>query len=134
MEGPRNVIADTFSRLLHKDDTSSLVGKKAFTADSELASYSLFDDKEIIDCLVNLPCLISHQKQKQQTSKRHRRSNNGTINDQGYLNLPEHMVEESPLDIENIKEKQDEGNDLQQSRKDILSGTVSRHLTSSQIW
>ena len=110
------------------------MGEKAFTIDSEFASYSLFDDKEIFDCLVILPCFTSRKKRKQQTSKRHRRSNNGTINDQGYLNLPEHMVEESPLDIENIKEKQDEGNDLQQSRKDILSGTVSRHLTSSQIW
>jgi hypothetical protein len=59
VEGPRNVIADTFSRLLRQDDTSALVGKKATTEDSELASYSLFDDKEIFDCLVNLPCLSS---------------------------------------------------------------------------
>ena len=32
-----------------------------------------------------------------------------------YLNLPEDMVEDNPLDLENIKEKQDEDNDLQQS-------------------
>ena len=32
-----------------------------------------------------------------------------------YLNLPEDMVEDNPLDIENIEEKQDEGNELQQS-------------------
>ncbi len=57
VEGPLNVIADTFSRLLHQDDTSALVGKKATTKDSELANYSLFDDKEIFECLVNLPCL-----------------------------------------------------------------------------
>ena len=56
VEGPRNLIADTFSRLLHQDDTPALVGKKATTEDSELAIYSLFDNKEIFDCLVNLPC------------------------------------------------------------------------------
>jgi hypothetical protein len=32
-----------------------------------------------------------------------------------YLNLPEDMVENNPLDLENIKEKKDEDNDLQQS-------------------
>jgi hypothetical protein len=115
VEGPLNVIADTFSRLLRQDDTSALAGKKALTTDSELASYSLFDDKEIFDCLVNLPCFTSRKKRKQQTSKKRRRSNDGSINDQCYLNLPEDMVEDNPLDIENIKEKQDEDNDLQQS-------------------
>ena len=59
VEGPCNVIADTFSfsRLLCQNDTSASVGKKAITEDSELTRYSLFDDKEIFDCLVNLPCL-----------------------------------------------------------------------------
>ena len=28
VEGPHNVVAETFSRLLHQDDTSALVGKK----------------------------------------------------------------------------------------------------------
>ncbi len=110
MESQRNVIADTFSRLSRQDDTSTLVGKKALTADSELASYSLFDDKEIFDCLVNLTCLTSCKKRKQQTPKICRRSNDGSIKDQCYLNLPEDMVEDNPLDIENIKEKQDEDN------------------------
>jgi hypothetical protein len=32
-----------------------------------------------------------------------------------YLNLPEDMVEDNPLDLENTKEKQDEDNDLQHS-------------------
>jgi hypothetical protein len=41
VEDPRNVIADTFSRLSLQDDTPALVGKKAFTTDSELASFSL---------------------------------------------------------------------------------------------
>ncbi len=38
IEGPRNVIADTFSRLLRKDVPSTLVGKKAahIVSDSEL--------------------------------------------------------------------------------------------------
>ncbi len=64
VEGPRNVIADTFSRLSCQDDTSVLVGKNTTTEDSELANYSLFDDKEIFDCLVNLPCLNCRKKKK----------------------------------------------------------------------
>ncbi len=32
-----------------------------------------------------------------------------------YLNLPEDMVEDNPLDLEDIKEKQDEDNDLHRS-------------------
>ncbi len=69
MEGPCNVIADTFSRLSRQDDTSALVGKKTTTEDSELANYSLFDDKEIFDCLVNLPCLNSQKKGKHVKTK-----------------------------------------------------------------
>ncbi len=69
VEGPHNVIADTFSRLSRQDDTSALVlvGKKATSEDSEVASYSLFDDKEIFDSLVNLPCLSSRKKRKLET-------------------------------------------------------------------
>jgi hypothetical protein len=33
--GLRNVIADTFSSLLHQDDMSDIVGKKAITEDSD---------------------------------------------------------------------------------------------------
>jgi len=51
------VIADTFSRLSRKDDAPGLVGKEATVSD--LAYYSLFDDKAIFDCLLNLPCLSS---------------------------------------------------------------------------
>ncbi len=70
VEGPRDVIVNTFSRLSHQDDTSALVGKKAITEDSALASHSLFDDKEIFECLVKLPCLISRKKRKQQKSEK----------------------------------------------------------------
>ncbi len=70
--------ADTFSRLSHQDDTSVLVGKKSFTTDSESASYSLFDDKEIFDCLVNLPCLTSYKNRKEQKFKKCCRSNDTT--------------------------------------------------------
>ncbi len=57
VEDPCNVIADTFSRLSRQDDTSALVGKNAITKNSGLASYSLVDDKEIFDYLMNLSCL-----------------------------------------------------------------------------
>jgi hypothetical protein len=38
IEDPQNVIADTFSRLLHKDLPSALVGKKAAHIDSNSES------------------------------------------------------------------------------------------------
>ncbi len=52
IEGPRNVIADTFSRLSHKDlPCSTSVGNKAahVVSDSDLESLysSLIDDEEI---------------------------------------------------------------------------------------
>jgi hypothetical protein len=66
-EGQRNVIADTFSRLSCSDVSSPLVGKKAAYVDSDSesgnrneSSYSsLMDDRNITDCLMNLPCLPS---------------------------------------------------------------------------
>ncbi len=42
-----------------------------------------------------------------------------------YLNLPEDMVEDNPLDLENIKKKQDEDNDL---------GTVARTSMMSMTY
>jgi hypothetical protein len=87
----------------------------------------LFDDKEIFDCLIKLPCLISRKKRKQQKSKKRCRDtdtnqhycyhhcHHDVTADQCYLNLPEDMVEDNPLDIENIKEKQDDDNEIQQS-------------------
>ena len=63
MDGPLNVIADTFSRLLRLDDTSALVGKKAIPEDSELSNYSIFDDKETFNCLLHLPCFTSRKRQ-----------------------------------------------------------------------
>ena len=48
VEGPRNGIADTFSRLSCKDDAPGLVGKEATVSDSAYAYYSFFDDKAIL--------------------------------------------------------------------------------------
>jgi hypothetical protein len=70
VERPRNVIADTFSRLLRQDDTSAIVGKKAITEDSKLANYSFSNDKEMFNCLINLPCLSSDKKLNQQKSSK----------------------------------------------------------------
>jgi hypothetical protein len=116
------------------------VGKKAITEDSELGYYPFADDREITDCLINLPCLSSDKKQKQQKSRKcckskrsdshQRHLNQIETNPNGhcpcdinathcYLNLPTDMEEDNPLDIENIKEKQDGDNDLKQ--------TVTKH-------
>ncbi len=78
MEGPLNVIADIFSRLSRLDDTPALVGKKAITEDSNLASYFTYDDGEIFNCLVHLPCLTNLKKRKSKLKKR-------TRHDQCYL-------------------------------------------------
>jgi hypothetical protein len=132
IEDPRNVIADTFSRLLHKEVPSTLMGKKAthVVSNSELESLylSLIDNEDILQCFLNLPCyLLKNEKEKRPKKCRkysadmHSLAHNGHNHFCGsnaercYLNLPEDMVEDNPLDLENIKEKQVEDNDLQQS-------------------
>jgi hypothetical protein len=65
VEGPCNVIADTFSKLSRSYMSSPLVVKKAANVASESESNNrnesshslLIDDRDIIDCLINLPCL-----------------------------------------------------------------------------
>jgi hypothetical protein len=70
MEIPHNVIADTFSRLLQSYMSSPLVEKKADNVVSNSESNNrnesshslLMDDRDIIDCLMNIPCLSSRKK------------------------------------------------------------------------
>jgi hypothetical protein len=77
---------------------------------------------------LNLPCcLLNNEKEKipkkprKHSADTHSSACNGNNHfcgsnaDHCYLNLPENMVEDNPLDLENIKEKQDEDNDLQKS-------------------
>jgi hypothetical protein len=138
VEGPRNVIADRFSRLLHSNVSSSLVGKKAAYIDSNSesgnrneSSYSLLmDDRDITDCLMNLPCFPSRKKKEGRPTKCRKCSEtildeqnklklssytyDSTV-EQCYLNLTKDMVEDNPLDLENIKERQDHDEKLMQS-------------------
>jgi hypothetical protein len=77
VEGPRNVIADTFSRLLRSDVSSPLVGKKATYVDSKSESGNrnesshslLMDDRDITGCLMNLPCFPSRKKKEGRPTK-----------------------------------------------------------------
>jgi hypothetical protein len=73
IEGPRHVIADTFSRLLHNDVPSTLVGKKAahVASDSELESLylSLIDNKELLQCFLNLLCCLLNNKKEEKTKE-----------------------------------------------------------------
>ena len=48
-----------------------------------------------------------------------------------YLNLPEDMVEDNPLDLENIKEKQDEADKLTQST--VTHPTWYSHKTINDV-
>jgi hypothetical protein len=106
VEGPHNVIADTFSRLSHSNVSSPLVGKKAanFVSNSksdninEASDSLLMDDRNITDCLLNLPCFPSRKKKEGSPTKCRKCSEtmsshiyDSTV-DQCYLNLPEDMV------------------------------------------
>ncbi len=111
---------------------STLVGKKAahVVSDSELESLylSLIDSEEILQCFLDLPCCFLN-KDKEKRPKKCRKcsadkhslayiGNNHFCHSNAahcYLSLPEDMVEDNPLDLENFKEKQDEDNYLQQS-------------------
>ncbi len=120
MEGPLNVIADTFSKLSrNKNKSSALVGKKAASvvsnSESKAEYSSSIDDREILECLLDLPCLHSKKKESKRPKKRRKLEHDSHHIDHCYLNLPEHMVENNPLNMENIKEKQDQDADLQQS-------------------
>jgi hypothetical protein len=133
IKGPRNVIVDTFLRHLRKDVPSTLVGKKAahVVSNSELESLysSLMDDEEILQCFLNPPCCLLNNEKEKRPAKKHRKyfadTHSLACNENDHfcdsnaeyrlLNLPEDIVENNPMDLENIKEEQDEDNNLQQS-------------------
>ncbi len=124
MKEPLNVIADIFSRLLCNHVSSPFVGKKAANivnnseSDNEYDTLylSLLDDREILDCPLNLSC-ISYKKwkridDKQKTDNRktlpkkkartlvteynQNHCHHSVTVEQCYLNLPEDMVEDNP--------------------------------------
>jgi hypothetical protein len=94
------------------------VGKKAASVVSNSESIagqsSLIDDREILECLLNLPCLHLKKKESKRPKKRRKLEQDSHHIDNCYLNLPEDMIDSNPLNIE-IKEKQDQDADLQQS-------------------
>jgi hypothetical protein len=129
MEGPRNVIADTFSRLLRSNVSSLLVGRKAANVVSNSKSNNrnesshslLMDDRDIAGCLINLSCFPSRKKKEGRPTKCRKCSETMSSHiydfavEQCYLNLSEDMVEDNPMDLENIKERQDHDEKLMQS-------------------
>jgi hypothetical protein len=101
---------------------STLVGKKAahIVSNSELESlYSSFiNNEEILQCFLNLQCYLLNNKKeegpkkcKKYSADIHSSAHNGHNHscdsnaEHCYLNLPEDMVEENLLVLENIKEK-----------------------------
>jgi hypothetical protein len=124
VEGPLNVIADTLLRLSRNDidiDSSAfvVVGKKAASVVSDSESIaghsSVIDGREILECLLNLPCLHFNKKESKRLQKRKKMEQDSHHINNCYLNLPEDMIDNKPLNIENIKEKQDQDADLQRS-------------------
>jgi hypothetical protein len=101
IDGPHNVIADTFSRLSRNDVSSPLGGKKATNVVSNSESdnkhdslySSLFNDRTIIDCLLNLSCISSKKRRKKRDVNHSKKSNLYFSSvEHYYLNLPEDMV------------------------------------------
>jgi hypothetical protein len=107
----------------------NLGGEKAahVVSDSKLESlyWSLIDDKEILQCFSNLSCCSLKKEEKKRPQKcrkcsadTHSLAYNGNNHfcdsnaEYYYLNLPKDLIEDNPLDLENIKEKQDEDKDL----------------------
>jgi hypothetical protein len=128
----------TFLKAFAQQGELTLVGKKAANVVSNLESNnrnesshsSLMDDRDIVDCLMNLPFLPSRKKKDKRPMKcrkcftltldeQHKPRLSCHIYDsnveQCYLNLPEDMVEDNALDLENIKERQDHDEKLMQS-------------------
>ena len=86
IKGPLNVIADTFSCMGRLEDLATISVEKSPDKNSSTIKYekfySLFDDADIADCLLNLP------------------------DEECYLNLPNNTAAESPLDMHTISEEQ----------------------------
>jgi hypothetical protein len=63
VKGTLNIIADALSRLSrNNNDSSSLEGKKAASVVSDSVEYnSLIDNREIFECLLNLPSPIKKE-------------------------------------------------------------------------
>jgi hypothetical protein len=95
------------------------LGKKAASVVSDSESTaghsSLLDDREILECLLNLPCLHLKKKESKRPKKRRKLEQDSHHIDNCYLNLPEDMIDNIPLNMENIKEKQDQDADLHKS-------------------
>ncbi len=91
------------------------------TTENESSHSLLMDDWDTIDCLMNLPCFSSRKKKERRATKWRKcfkmlsDKNTSLLSfhfydsmvEQCYLNLPEDMIEDNPLDLENIKERQD---------------------------
>lgn len=141
IEGSQNVIADTFSRLSCTDNVSSaLVGKKVPSKRPFWCSWLeqwhrilLLDGQEMVKRFLNLPAFPSigdetnlPSKHRKTQSKNNRLDpkyihthrcllspSSSLYNDTCNLNLPENMVKNNPLDIDDIKEKQNADIDTQ---------------------
>ena len=73
-----------------------------FEIENDSESYfSRLQDEQLRNCLSQISCISNHNKTRKQ-----KREANECSYEQSYLNLPERIIEDNPLDMENIKEKQ----------------------------
>ena len=68
--------------------------------------FSLLEDKKLTDCTSKVFCIANHKKNTKAKTQEVKQS---------YINLPEDMIEDNPLDMQNIKEKQDADAQLQEA-------------------
>ena len=72
-----------------------------FKIETDSESYfSLFQDEQLRFFLSQTPYISNHKKTRKQKRKASECSH-----EQSYLNLPKGIIEDNPLDMENIKEK-----------------------------
>ena len=91
IKGPLNVIADFFSRMPRTEDPGLNTVGKSLPSKSTIKYEnfcSILDDPDLAECFMALP------------------------NEECYLNLPNNSAVESPLDIQNISEKQQKDKQL----------------------
>ena len=109
IQGEKNVVADTLSRLGRKEDVPPIVGKNdAPSKDTQTDFldnfFSTFDEKEVVECFHSG---LSMETNLLQFVKEH----------DCFLNLAAIEKEESPLNLESIKESQDADEELQELKE-----------------
>ena len=143
IEGPKNVIADTFSRLHRNDGTQPLVGKIAapsrilkgvinYTRDSTEEEDNFYTEFERYKSFARVASAMQSGKMTSNIQNKDKPENSfyslmddpelmecllATNYEESYLNLPFENVEENPLNLSNMRDEQYQCADIQKWRE-----------------